>query len=1013
MPAIIVYALLSIPFIGAYAMFALGISVIYRASRVLNLAHGAMAMVPAYAAYSMVKVGAPVVVALVVAIAIGAGLGIAVERLFVRRLRSQGSTAQTVGTIAVTGLLIAVAGKIWGTTPFRAPQVFPSGAIQIGQSNIRYGEIGIFVTAAAVSTLFFLFFSRTEYGLALRGSAQNRRAASLMGIDPDIAAAVAWGLGGGLAALAGVLLAAVTSLDIYTLSLQVLPAFVAALIGGLESLPGALWGAGIAGLSFGLVPYFQGTPVIGSIAGLTGAPQLALTILALVVMAFRGRRIAGAEITEAGLHSREARNPRMRIPGRSRALVAISVIAWPWIVPFSVLGTSLVWIELTLAAASLVVLTGFVGQISLSQASFVGIAALVTGIVTRGAGIGFPFSMFVAAATAAVAAVVLGIVALRVRGLYLAVATLIFAWMCDAFLFGTPWLGASTGSSTIPGDKLGDANGFPFIDLTSRRTLFYIFVAVAGIALFLLANLRQTRTGRAFFAIRGSEMAAAALGIDVVRYKLVAFALSGAVAGLAGNLIMTQQRTVVPANFIFTVSLQFLAIAVVGGLGSLGGAIAAGAVFAGLEEAFLRFSFLSGWLDVVSAGLLAVVLLVYPSGLAGLSGSFARIFETAKEWRAKRASIWLARLLKSTTSAQTRLERAWSQTGAFLNGMDVFAALRARLTSTASRRRRSRQTATLEEEGVFGGSVDWFAALRGDSVAEFAEAASTNGHTPTSESMIALAARAVAAQSKLIERSDRPAILTASDVVVRFGGLTAVNEVSLEVHTGEIAGLIGPNGAGKTTLFNAILGLNDPSSGEIRLFGTDVSGLPPHMRAQSGVARTFQVLQLFSEMNVFDNVLVATHVHNTSGVLSNLIAGPKTMGAETEARKRVWQVLKMLELDHIAEHGVRGLPFGTLRMVELARALVTGAQLIMLDEPASGLNEAETDRLSDVVRSLRALGVSLLLIEHDVRMVTGVCDYIYVLDQGRLIAEGLSNVIQRHPAVISAYLGEPTEPARI
>jgi branched-chain amino acid transport system permease protein len=294
-------------------------------------------------------------------------------------------------------------------------------------------------------------------------------------------------------------------------------------------------------------------------------------------------------------------------------IVALVLTAiWPWVVPFSVVGSSLEWIQLALVAASLVILTGWVGQISLAQATFVGIAALVTGMASRGWGLSFPATTVIGAAAAGLAAVLLGVVALRVRGLYLAVATLIFAWMGYTYLFRTTWLGANSGSSAIPPQHNGTAGGLPFIDLTDRRTLFYLFAAVLALVLFALANLRNTKTGRAFFAVRGSEMAAASLGIDVVRTKLVAFAISGFVAGIAGNILMVRLGVVEPDQFLFTVSLQYLAIAVVGGLGSLGGAVAAGALFAGLDELFFRVTALAGWLDIVSAGLLALVLLAYP-----------------------------------------------------------------------------------------------------------------------------------------------------------------------------------------------------------------------------------------------------------------------------------------------------------------------------------------------------------------------------------------------------------------
>jgi sulfate-transporting ATPase len=973
------YTFLSIPLIGAYTMFALGIVVIYRSSRVLNLAHGAMAMFPAYVYYSLTKAGLPGLLALLLAVAAGAGLGVLVEFVFVRRLRPQGATAQTVGTVAVTGLLIALVGKLYGTAAIQPPAIFPKGALKLGSSFVRYADLGILAVGLGVAALTLAFFKFTQFGLALRGAAQNRTAATIVGINPQVAASSAWGLGGGLAALAGVLLATATNLNPYTLSLEVLPAFVAALLGGLESLAGAIIGAAIAGLAFGLVPLMASWPVIGPVLRLSGSSQLVLTVLTLAVLAFRGNRIAGADRDDGGLTATAATGSagyRRRRIRPSAVLVFALLAVWPFVAPFSALGSSLLALEYAVIAFSLVILTGWVGQISLAQATFVGVGSLVTAMIARSTGLGFPFDIIVGALVAGIAAVALGAVALRVRGLYLAVATLIFAWMGDAFLFTSPYLGLGEGSSTIPNQRIGRPGSYVSFDLTDRRVLFVVFLVIVMTTAVCLSNLRDARTGRALSAIRGSEVAAASLGIDVVRYKLVAFAASGVLAGLGGGMLMVEQRTVVPSQFFYTVSLQFLAIAVVGGLASLGGAVAAGVLFAGLTELFFRVDALSGWLDVVSALLLACVLLLYPTGLAGLLARVGRWLEVLGRGT--------DRLLKPVSEALAERRDA----------------LRARRALPAA------------EHVPAGGPEDWMAARRSSGVApvEAADDGADDGAEVAAAVAGEPAAKAKPVQTYRRERDlFAPIRLEARDVTVRFGGLTAVNGASLEVREAEVVGLIGPNGAGKTTLFNAVLGLNDPQEGRVLLYGNDATTAKAHVRAQMGVARTFQVLQLFRGLTVFDNLLVATHQHNESTPVGNLVASAATVRDEAACRDRVREVLRLLELEEFADRQVSGLPFGILRMVELGRALVTGANLLLLDEAASGLNDHETDRLIDVIGLVRELGVSVLLIEHDIRMVNAACDYVYVLDRGEMISEGTPAEISADPAVLAAYLGTTTE----
>jgi len=286
------HVILALPLIGAYALFGLGIVVIYRASRVLNLAHGAMVMLPGYIAYSAAPRVGPAL-GLLVGILSGGVLGVLVERLVVRRLRPISQTAQTVGTVAVFAVLVALAAKVWGTEVLPGVTVVPRHAYQVGVAVVSSDDLALFVVAAIASAFFFALFRFTSLGLAMRLAADNRRAAALMGIDPERTTSAAWLIAGLFAGLGGVLLAGATGLHPYINSLDVLPAFVAVLIGGLESTSGALVGSVAVGLAIGLVPS------VGFIGDQEGAPQLVLAIVAFVIMALRGRKFQASDVRSA------------------------------------------------------------------------------------------------------------------------------------------------------------------------------------------------------------------------------------------------------------------------------------------------------------------------------------------------------------------------------------------------------------------------------------------------------------------------------------------------------------------------------------------------------------------------------------------------------------------------------------------------------------------------------------------------------------------------------------------
>ncbi len=930
------------------------------------------------------------------------------------------------------GVVVAATAQIWGSGAKAAPRVFPEGGIGIASVTLRWGQLGLFFVALATAAGFYALFRFTGIGLAMRGAAENPRAAGLMGINPERMARLAWLLGGGLAGLAGILLAAVTNLQPYSLSLQMLPAFVAALIGGFGSLPGAVTGAAIVGVAQGIVPAFNVVPGVRGLATQVGMPQLVLTILALGAMYLRGGRFSVGDSRAALAGDAEATpvhtafNPLVlpRRGGRKRLtryVVLFVLLVWPFLgVPgflpldtFSLLGDSILAAEYFIAASSIVMLTGWVGQISLSQAAFVGIGAFGSALLTRRFGLDFPVTLLFGAGLSAAASALLGVVALRVRGLYLAVATLIFAWMADEYLFIVPWFAGKGGSTSAKSEPVGLGDGgFPYFDFTERRTFYFVVLAAAAAVLFGLLNVRDSKAGRAFFAVRGSEMAAASLGIDVVRYKLLAFASAGFVAGLAGTLVITHQVTVVPEQFSLRASLLFLAIAVVGGLRSLGGTVAASIVFAALSELFFRVPALGEYLQLVSALLLALILLVYPGGLAALPKTVARLRRRVDTWLASeraeplvgRARAWAQRMREGAEATEDLL----AERGRRVRGL-VARALR---TAPLPSRLRGPQSVEADERRLTGLVVPLDEIDREIEAAKrSSDEAPVMAHSNGNGNGDGRAAHPVRPASDLHLRDSfraRGPVVRAEHVTVRFGGLTAVSDASLEVRAGQIVGLIGPNGAGKTTLFNAVSGLNSPASGRIELFGEDVTDLPVHQRAARGLGRTFQVIQLFPELTVFENLLVATHLHNPSNLLSNLVVTGKSVRGELAAEETCRQVVRFLGLEAIADRPVAGLPFGILRMIEIGRALVTGAPALMLDEPASGLDNTETDKLSELLLFVRSeLNLSILLIEHDVKMVTGVSDYMYVLNRGEMLAQGKPAEVQRNPAVVAAYLGEP------
>ncbi len=257
-------------------------------------------------------------------------------------------------------------------------------------------------------------------------------------------------------------------------------------------------------------------------------------------------------------------------------------------------------------------------------------------------------------------------------------------------------------------------------------------------------------------------------------------------------------------------------------------------------------------------------------------------------------------------------------------------------------------------------------------------------------------------------------LLSARDLSVRFGGVLAVNQVSFDVRRGEVFTLIGPNGAGKTTVFNLISRIYTPTTGSIDFEGRPLTAQPPHRIAGLGIARTFQNIELFEHATVLHNLLIGRHVHRASGLWADMFFTAKVRAAELAAREQVERVIELLDLQHFRDTMVAGLPYGVRKVVELARALCTGPKLLLLDEPSSGLNVEETDDMAFWIQDIRdELGITVLMVEHDMSLVSKVSDRVLAMNQGEMLALGSPREVQLHPGVVEAYLGSVDDVASL